>query len=297
MAVTDLAMSEEEPISTNQEAPEKSFFGVIIHSFFIIPFLIAVLGVLLFFAVRLLTMEPRTAYDYLNDVKTGSLTKRWQSAFELSKLMANFESLSKDERFVSELMSAFEHSKHDDNRVRQYLALAMGRTANARFVPALVSALKDEKEENLYALIYALGLLRDHSATSAIEPYLEDPQPYIRLASVIALGDIGDPRAIGSLKKSLGDSEANVQWDAAIALAKLHDPSGKGILSKLLHREYLVQFSTVDSKERNHILMVAVQAAYFLNDPQLNNEIAFLAEKDQNMEVRKVASAVLKTKK
>ena len=57
----------------NDEKP-KSIFGVIIHSFFIIPFLIAVFCVLLFAAVSLLTHEKQTAYDLLNDVKTTYYT-------------------------------------------------------------------------------------------------------------------------------------------------------------------------------------------------------------------------------
>ena len=64
-----------------QEEKEKSFFSVIIHSFFVIPFLIAVFCVLLFTAVHLLTSEQQTVYDFLNDVKVGGATKRSQAPF------------------------------------------------------------------------------------------------------------------------------------------------------------------------------------------------------------------------
>ena len=131
----------------------KSIFSVIVHSFFIIPFLIAVFAVLLFAAVRLLTMEKEDVYDRLEDVKTGGLTKRWQAAFELSKLLANPALIPKEERFAAEIINAFRHSKHDDQRIRQYLALAMGRTGQKEFVEPLLDALKEDKEENLYAII------------------------------------------------------------------------------------------------------------------------------------------------
>ena len=66
----------EQKEASGQHADEKSFFGIIVHSFFIIPFLIAVFCVLLFVAMRVLTLEQHSAYDYLEDVKTGGLSKR-----------------------------------------------------------------------------------------------------------------------------------------------------------------------------------------------------------------------------
>ena len=66
---------------------------------FVIPFLIAVFCVLLFTAIHLLTREQRGAEDYLADIKTGGLTKRWQGAFELSKILANPELVPDEDRF------------------------------------------------------------------------------------------------------------------------------------------------------------------------------------------------------
>lgn len=289
-----LAMEHSDIQPESTQPSEKSFFGIIIHSFFVVPFLIAVFAVLLFAAVRILTIEQHTVYDYLNDVKTGGLSKRWQSAFELSKILANPKLIPADERFYAQMTSAFEASKHDDNRVRQYMALAMGRTGDERYADSLLPALTDEKEENLYALIYALGMLQSKKAILPIEKYLGHPNSKIRLISVIALGNIGEPQAIPKIKKALFDSEPNVQWDAAIALAKLKDPSGKNILLKLLDRQYLSNFSEVDGIEQNHMLLVAIEASAHLNDSDLNGAIRQLAQNDQNMNVRKAALAVVK---
>ena len=107
---------------------KKAVFSVIVHSFFTVPFLLAVFSVLLFAAVRALTMEKHSVFDYLNDVKEGGLTKRWQAAFELSRILVNKDPALKDEKFVNAMISSFEKSKGDDVRVRQYLALAMART-------------------------------------------------------------------------------------------------------------------------------------------------------------------------
>ena len=112
--------------SDTPDEPQRSTLGVIVHSFFIVPFLIAVFCSLLFTAGMMLTREQKTAFDYLEDIRIGGATKRWQSAFELSKVLANPGSVPDEERFIAEMISAFEgaREKHDDSRIQEYLALA-----------------------------------------------------------------------------------------------------------------------------------------------------------------------------
>ena len=59
------------------------------YSFFLIPLMITIFGVLFFFLFKMLTYEKQDPYHLLNNIKSGSLTKRWQSAYELSNLMTN----------------------------------------------------------------------------------------------------------------------------------------------------------------------------------------------------------------
>lgn len=280
----------------NQEQPkeEKSFFSVIVHSFFIIPFLIAVFCVLLFTAMNLLTREKRTAYDYLNDVKIGGATKRWQGAFELAKILANSKSVPNDTRFSAELVSAFKNATHDDNRVRQYLALAMGRTGNKEFVTPLTEQLANEKEENLPALIYSLGMLKSPDGAIALYPFVNHKSALIRSVTTVALGNIANRGSIPLLRKGLNDSESNVQWGAAIALAGMGDNAGHNILSKMLNREYYKQFPAVDSNEQNNLILAALEVSPQLNDANLNALIKNLSETDQNMNVRSAALKALK---
>ena len=201
------------------KSKEKSFKQVMIHSLVVIPFIIAVSCAMLFGAIRLLTHEKQTAYDLLEDVKVGGATKRWQSAFELSKRLASPELIPKEERFTQEISSAFRKSKEDDPRVRQYLALAMGRTGKAAFFEPLAENLMNEKEENLPALIYAIGMLKDPRGVAILNPFLNHPNPRIRSITVVAIGNIASPSSVDTLKKVLYDSEPNVQWGAAISLA------------------------------------------------------------------------------
>ena len=72
--------------NTDQLPEKKSALRVVVHSFFVVPFIIAIFAVLIFLVVRIMTAETNTAQDYLEDVKIGGTTKRWQGAFELSKI-------------------------------------------------------------------------------------------------------------------------------------------------------------------------------------------------------------------
>lgn len=280
-----------ENLEATPDAPqeEKSFFSIVIHSFFIIPFLIAVFCVLLFTGIHLLTREQRSVYDYLEDVKTGGLTKRWQGAFELSRILANPDLIPKDGRFTAELISAFEHAKHDDNRTRQYIALAMGRTGNAEFVQPLLDGLKDEKDINIPALIYALGMLKQKEAASALYSYADHSDSRIRSITIVALGNIAEPQSKKILKKHLNDPEPNVQWGAAISLAQMRDPAGKAILSRMLNRQYWMQFPEVDRSEQNNLILSAIGVGALINDSSLNAQIKEIAQTDPNMKIRAAA--------
>lgn len=286
-------MSEQQHQDPQPNEEKKSVFGVIVHSFFIVPFMLAVFSVLLFASVRILTMEDRTVYDYLQDVKEGGMTKRWQSAFELSKILANPKLVPNDARFTSELINIFEKSAGDDERVRQYLALAMARTGNQEFVPVLLKSAADEKDQNITAIVYALGILKNNQAVDVLIPYLKSDDARLRLVTVMALGNIGGPKVLDTLKGLLNDSEPNVQWEAAVALAKNHDASANDILVKLLDRNYLAQFSNVDSEEQTHVMLVAIDSAVNLKDEQIALRLEELFKSDQNMKVRNAAFEAL----
>ncbi len=274
-----------------QEKPQdkQSLFGVIIHSFFVVPFLLAVFGVLFFAAVRILTMEKRSIYDYLEDVNNGGTTKRWQAAFELSRQLSAKQPVAQEDRFVQAMIAAFEKSQHDDEKVRQYLALAMARSGNLAFVDPLLQTIDKEKDENLYAIITSLGILKSVKAVDVLLKYLDHDNARIRLATVIALGHIGDVKAIEPLKVKLNDTDVNITWDAAIALAKMGDTTGKGIILKLLDRNYLQQFPEVDPQEQTSIMLVALQVTQNWKDPDIKTISKQLFETDKNMNVRALA--------
>ena len=288
-----MAETEEAPNATTRTGEtEKSFFKVVVHSFFVIPFLIAVFGALLFAGIYLLTREQSSVYDYLEDVKTGGATKRWQGAFELSRILANPGLIPNEERFVQELIHAFEQSQHDDPRTRQYIALAMGRSGKLEFVRPITNSLSNESETTLPALIYALGMLGQKESAESLYPFTQHQNGRIRSIAVAALGTIANPDSRGILIELLNDPEPNVQWGAAVSLAKMHDASGKSVLMRMLDREYWLQFSEVDGDEQNNLFLTAIQAAGALGDQDLIGKISDIARTDPSMKMRASALAV-----
>ena len=278
-----------------QPNPEKkSTLSVVIHSFFVVPFIIAIFSVIIFLVARILTAEPNTARDYLEDVKIGGTTKRWQGAFELSKILSNPKMVPKDERFVTEMISAFNYAEYDrDDRIRQYLAIAMGATGDIRYVETLLNALDESKPEIAKASAYALGNLGDRRAVEKIIGLLDSADPQIRLQAVIALGKISDPSSIPQLTKMLKDLEPNVRWDAAIALAKQKNASGKRILLDLLDRKYLDSFPNIDEIEQVQVLMVVINIVPMIQDAEFRVSLEKLLESDSNLKVREAARNAL----
>jgi len=78
-----------ESIPQSQEKNSKVY--TLYYAFFLIPLMITIFGVMFFFMFKVLTYESNSPYEYLTNVQIGSATKRWQSAYELSKLLSNPE--------------------------------------------------------------------------------------------------------------------------------------------------------------------------------------------------------------
>ena len=290
-----MAIKNSENLPNDFPAEKKSLLRVVIHSFFVVPFIIAIFGVLIFLMLRILTIEPRTAQDYLHDVKIGGNTKRWQGAFELSKILANPGMVPREERFVNDLISTFEYSeKERDDRIRIYLALAMGRTKDLRYATILEKTLNDENEEILAAVIYSLGFINSPTSLEQLLLMFEHESARVRHQVVVALGNYDGDQVQIVLKQALHDPEPNVRWDAAIALAKQKDDSGRRILLDLMDRKYLDSFPNIDAVEQNQAILASIRASRDILDDELRQVLLDLMENDLNMKVRQAARNTLK---
>jgi len=273
---------------------KKSVFQVIIHSFFVVPFIIAIFGVLIFLMVRVLTLEPRTAHDYLEDVKIGGSTKRWQGAFELSKILANPKSIPKDDRFVNDLISTYKYSENErDNRIQIYLALAMGRTRDIRYSDILEKSLDSGDEQILSAAIFSLGLIGSQNSMEKLLNFYDHSSARVRHQLSVALGSYNNDQSRKILYKLLNDIEPNVRWDAAISLAKQNDNKGRRIILDLMDRKYLDSFPNIDPIEQSQAMMTAIAVSKKILDDEIKEVLVDLMENDINMKIRQSARNVL----
>ena len=163
---------------------------------------------------KILADESDSAQDYLNEIKVGSATKRWQSAFELAKILGNPELVPKNDKFVNELKMVYRNSIHDDPQVRTYLALAMGATGSSVYGEVLLEGLSDENIQSKISSMKALGQIKYKESIPLIRPFLEKSiADDLRLTSVMSLGMMKDTTTIKDFLPLLDDEEANIRWN------------------------------------------------------------------------------------
>ena len=279
-----------ENITKKENSTEQSKVYVLFYTFFLLPLIITVFGVLFFVIVRFVTYESGDPYHYLNQIKIGSASKRWQSAYELSKILSLNEQIPKEKQFKLNLSSAYQQSIHDDSKVRTYLALAMGKTGDSFYGEFLIDGLDDKLIENRLAAIKSLGLIRYDSANEKlIEVINTSNDDEERLAATISIGQIGSENSTSVLKTLLNDNEPNIRWDAAVALAKMGDKSGCSIIELLLTRKYYTNFKEIDDWEEEQAILVAINVAGNINNDKINKNLEILAKTDKNMKIRDAA--------
>jgi HEAT repeat protein len=256
--------------------------------------MIAIFGAVFFLLFRFITFETEDASELLNQVKIGSATKRWQSAYELSKVFNNPETIPDDLTFKNQMVSAYKHSINDDPLVRSYLAIAMGVTGDEFYAEYLVKGLKDESRESRLAAIQAVGMVRASESLADLTNIVKtsDYQDE-RLAATMSLGFIGDKRSIPVLDNLLDDDEPNIRWDAAIALAKMGERSCIPIIRNLMDREYLITFPQLDHNEVNKVLLIAIETSSIIKDNLFEPQLMDLANSDENLTIRNAAIKTL----
>ena len=168
--------------------------------------------VLVYIGFRSLLSEDRSAEEYLTDIRSGGSNRRWPAAYELSRLMADPEFVKREEAVLApELTKAFAESKNDDPRVRQYLALTLGRLTPP--LPAdtkqlLVDALNDADSQTRISAIWALGSTGETSVAADIERQYQSDDAGVRKMAVYALGSMPVDTGNETLVKALEDPEA-----------------------------------------------------------------------------------------
>jgi HEAT repeat protein len=266
--------------------------------FLVFPLAIVAVGVGVFVLFGLITSEGKGPRDYLDLIRTGSSNRRWQAAYELSKVIHVGEDPGlSDPRLVREMVTLFEDAEGDDPRVRRYLALALGRLRDTRAAPSLLEYLgrvrrgedsDPDSETHIYA-VWALGAIGDEAAVPELVALTAHEDPGLRKTAVHALGVFRAGEATAALKQALGDPVDDVRWNAAGALARQGDPAALPVLEQMLDREQLARDEGVTPEQSEEIMLQAVAAAAFLSDASLEARLAELGNDDPSLKVRAAA--------
>lgn len=264
--------------------------------FFFFPLVMVAVGVGIFVLFGLITAEGKGPRDYLGLIRTGDSNRRWQAAFELSKVIGAGKDLrSSDPRLATDMASLFEEAKADDPRVRRFLALALGRLGDARAVPPLLEYLAGvrsgegtDPETHIYAA-WALGAIGDAQAVPELVALAGHDDPGLRKTAVHALRVFPSPEATAALEGALGDPVDDVRWNAAMALAHRGDRAAVGVLEQMLDREQVGRGEAVTAEQVEGILLQAIAGAALVPDPSLDARLRSLEQDDPSLKVRAAA--------
>src|SRR5262245_58237645 len=273
--------------------------------FFLIPLLVVGAMVLVYVGFRSLLTDDRSAEEYLTDIRSGGSDRRWPAAYELSRLMSDPQFVKKEEPTLApQLVKAFKASTDDDPRVRQYLALTLGRLtppipAEARQL--LIEALDDKESQTRISAIWALGNTGDVTVAPEIERMYRSEDPGVRKMAVYTLGalngDVGSP----TLVKALEDEQPDVQWNAAIALARHNRHEGVPVLRRMLDRDYVQRTVTRQPQTEDQIdpvgevMISGLRAIAALKESSLLEPVRTLSREDKSLKVREAATETLRT--
>ena len=130
----------------------------------------------------------------------------------------------------TDIMAIIEEGFRDgDSRVKQSAVHAMGRSADARWLPSLTSALDSDDAAIRHEAAESCGMVGDPSAVPHLISLLRDGDTQVEVAAVRALGAIGGDLARRALMRCLdfGDQDVEEAAEAAInELDAIEDPTG-----------------------------------------------------------------------
>jgi HEAT repeat protein len=264
----------------------------LVLQFFLGPLLIVLVCAGIYALFGLVVLDEKSPSDFLREIRTGSAGERWQAAFELSRWFASSPEATKDPAFARDLVELFRSSRHEDPRVRRYLALALGRLGDARGVEPLVEALEDEDGETRLYAAWSLGALKDPAAIPGLVASLGSDDPGMVKMTAYALGAIGDPAAAPALAPLLGNPAAEVRWNAALALAQIGDAAGLSVLLDMTDADALGRVDGITERQKIDATTNALRALHRLGDARGLERIRELERSSPYMEVRQTAAAL-----
>jgi len=258
---------------------------------FIVPAGIVAVALGIFLLGTLALQHPKTAEQYLQELKSDSTSKRWQAAFELSRMLSQGEKIQFDENLRGQLVQTFAEAKKDDPRIREYLALVLGNLKEKTAVAVLAEAVHDESNDVKVYSLWALGNIEDPAGGPAALEGMADPDLGVQRMAVGAVSSLKYAPAKFALEKNLVCSSTGLRYDSAVALARLKDEKAVPTLLEMLALR-------AEGKPGEEMIpsakLAAIEGAKELNDAGLRASVAALAKNDPDPKVQDAAIKFLK---
>ncbi len=271
-------------------APETGFS--LFLKLFIVPAGIVAVALGIFLLGTFALQHPKTAGQYLQELKSDSTERRWQAAFELSRMLSQGEKIKFDDKLRADLVQSFVDAKKDDPRIREYLALVLGNLKEKSAVPALSEAVHDESNDVKIYSLWALGNIEDPAGGPAALVGLSDPDPAVKRMAVGALSSLRYAPAKNDLRANLESSNQAIRYDSAVALARLKDEKSVPVLKEMMRLK-------AEGKPGDEIIqsakLAAIEGAKELNNSTLREQVKLLSGSDEpDLKVRAAALQTLK---
>lgn len=235
----------------------------IIIPLFLIPLAIVVSAVGVFFLFGKLTSYQKSPQQYMTEMLSTNSHKRWQAAFELSRLVIQKDKYTLEPEFESDLIKIYQSSDPKEQRLRTYLTIVLahvGKESSSKlFEKVLLESTNSE--DQIYAL-WAIGKVGSPSSADLVVSKLDSEDSGLRKTAAFSLGFVGNLSHVQALEKLLKDDVNDVRWNAALSLAELGSSAGKVEILNLLNKDFiLAQTPSLREDERSEIVISALNAA------------------------------------
>jgi HEAT repeat protein len=214
--------------------------------FFLVPLLIVGACVLVYTVLNWVVANPRSAKEWLKDVKEGGPNTRPHAALQLAQALRRME--TPDAGLTSEILEVYRGTTPSENELRRYLATCLGYLRDPLASDLLLDVVKtDRDKETKAAALDSLGTIKDPRTLPELVKLLDDKEDLVRKYAAFNAGAVAEKAgadaraaAVEALRKRLTDPAADVTWNAAFSLAYfLGDGSGTDTLKRMLDRKYL----------------------------------------------------------
>ena len=298
-----MTSEENYPLSPERNNTVLRLFGI--------PAVITVIAVMIYFLFGMIASEKKDISDYLDEIQFSEGNKRWQAAFDLSRVLKESPEIQEDE--LLRVLALLKETK-EEAQVQRYLAVALGTLSeklpvesSPRVEEELGSLLQTSSDND--TLIFGMWALarvaKGESSLKVVRGFLGHEDSDVRKMAVYSYGyllgretlasKVEEKEFIEPLEARIRDGEPLVRFNAATALARLGNAKGGEILKKLLlwpiEDPYLKSLSQPDLE---NIQVSAILAAERLSLERFHSEIETLSEKSESVRVRNEALQALK---